>query len=80
MTKPDDRSDNVEKLQKTVQNTIENLEEAEEYLTEHAEELAPEEIQAISAKNMRRRESIRGLREEIKDEVRARRARNEDQP
>ncbi len=28
--KPDDRSDNVEKLQDMVQNTIENIEEAEE--------------------------------------------------
>ena len=28
--KPDDRSDNVEKLQEMVHNTIENMEEAEE--------------------------------------------------
>jgi small acid-soluble spore protein (thioredoxin-like protein) len=78
MAKPDDRSDNVEKLQEIVQNTIDNLEEAEDYLSEHAEELSPEEIQAITEKNRNRRQSIRGLREEIKDEAAARRSRNEE--
>lgn len=72
MAKPDDRSDNVEKLQEMVQNTIDRLEESEEYLSEHAEELSPEEIRAITAKNEHRRESIRGMRNEIKDEARER--------
>ena len=69
MAKPDDRSDNVEKLQENVQNTIKNLREAEEYLAEHADELSPEERRAIREKNENRRESIAGLRREIKDEA-----------
>lgn len=34
MAKPDNREDNVEKLQSMVQNTIDNLEESERYLDE----------------------------------------------
>jgi small acid-soluble spore protein (thioredoxin-like protein) len=71
MANPDNRADNVEKLQKNVQNTIENLHEAEEYLQEHADEIAPLEAEAVKAKNERRRESIEGIREEIRDEARA---------
>lgn len=63
--KPDDRSDNVEKLQDMVQNTIENIHEAEETM-----ELSNEKDQQdIKAKNERRREAIEGMREEIKDEA-----------
>ena len=70
MAKPDDRSDNVEKLQEMVQNTIDNLEESEDYLAEHAEEIAPSERQAIEEKNQNRRQSIQGFRNEIRDEAR----------
>jgi small acid-soluble spore protein (thioredoxin-like protein) len=69
MAKPDDRSDNVEKLQEMVQDTIGNLRESEEYLDEHGEEIAPEETEAITEKNENRRETIQGLRSEIKDEA-----------
>lgn len=63
--KPDDRSDNVEKLQQMVHNTIENINEAEESI-----ELGNEENrQEIEQKNERRRQSIQGMREEIKDEA-----------
>lgn len=65
---PDDRSDNVEKLQEMVHNTIENMEEAEETM-----EFSGEKDRAdIEAKNERRRESLDALRSEIKDEVRFR--------
>ncbi|RFB18951.1 small acid-soluble spore protein Tlp [Bacillus sp. HNG] len=63
--KPDDRSDNVEKLQDMVQNTIENIEEAQESM----EFSNAEERQRIQAKNERREESIAAMREEIKDEA-----------
>lgn len=66
MAKPDDRSDNVEKLQEMVQDTIQNLEEAHETLQN--ESLSEEQRQAIIAKNHRREESIRSFRNEIKDE------------
>lgn len=67
--KPDDRSDNVEKLQEKVQNTIENMEESEQYLNEFGDEISDTAREQISDKNKRRRESIKGFREEIKDEA-----------
>lgn len=63
--KPDDRSDNVEKLREQVVNTIENLEDAHETLRM---DLPEEQREAILAKNRRREHAIRGKREEIRDE------------
>ncbi|WP_274361371.1 small acid-soluble spore protein Tlp [Paenibacillus thermotolerans] len=71
MAKPDNRADNVEKLQNNVQNTLENFHEAEDYLQEHAGEISPQEASDIREKNERRLESVEGNREEIKDEARA---------
>ncbi|MED2946101.1 small acid-soluble spore protein Tlp [Bacillus subtilis] len=65
---PDDRSDNVEKLQDMVQNTIENIEEAEASM-EFASE---EDKQRIKEKNARREQSIEAFRNEIQDESAAR--------
>ncbi|MFJ5762175.1 small acid-soluble spore protein Tlp [Neobacillus sp. NPDC093182] len=64
--KPDDRSDNVEKLQSMIHDTIENMEAAEESLRFTNSETQRREIEA---KNERRRESIESFRSEIKDEV-----------
>ncbi|MGM0844811.1 MAG: small acid-soluble spore protein Tlp [Bacillota bacterium] len=63
---PDDRSDNVEKLQSKVFHTIQNMERAEESLAYTDSE---EQMQAIQAKNERRRESIDAFRSELKDEA-----------
>jgi small acid-soluble spore protein (thioredoxin-like protein) len=65
-SKPDDRSDNVEKLQEMIVHTIENMDEAEESL----EFASSEERSQIEAKNERRRESINAMRSEVKDEYR----------
>jgi len=62
--KPDDRSDNVEKLQNMVQETIANLEEAHDTMNF----ASGEEKEDIMEKNKRREEAIEGMREEIKDE------------
>ncbi|GAA0417799.1 MAG: small acid-soluble spore protein Tlp [Bacillota bacterium] len=62
--KPDDRSDNVEKLQDMVQDTIENMEQAHETM----QFSSGEEKEAIKAKNKRREQAIEGMRKEIKDE------------
>lgn len=61
---PDDRSDNVEKLQEMVHNTIENIQKAEATM----EHLEGGEREQVEAKNRRRRQAIEGFREEIKDE------------
>lgn len=66
--KPDDRSDNVEKLQEMVQNTIENIEKAEETM----QFASSEEREKIREKNRRREEAIAAMRAEIKDEAAAR--------
>ncbi|TMN23661.1 small acid-soluble spore protein Tlp [Lentibacillus cibarius] len=63
--KPDDRSDNVEKLQNMVQDTIENIEEAHETM----EYSSGEQKEQIKAKNKRREEAIESMRQEIKDEA-----------
>jgi small acid-soluble spore protein (thioredoxin-like protein) len=69
VAKPDNRADNEEHLQEHIDHTIENLEEAENYLDEHAEEITPEESQSIQAKNKRRRASIDAFVEEKRDEA-----------
>lgn len=69
MAKPDNRADNVDHLQEHVQNTINNLEEAEDYLSEHADEISSAELRDVKVKNEHRREAIQGYREEIKDEA-----------
>ncbi|MEH7308814.1 small acid-soluble spore protein Tlp [Neobacillus drentensis] len=63
---PDDRSDNVEKLQAMIQNTENNIEAAEESLALTDSET---QRQQIEQKNERRRESIDSFRSEIKDEA-----------
>lgn len=69
MAKPDDRSDNVEKLQDSIQDTIENFREGQDYLSEHADEISGEEKRQIEEKNERRLKAIEGQREEVKDEA-----------
>ncbi|AVQ99146.1 small acid-soluble spore protein Tlp [Oceanobacillus sp. M65] len=65
--KPDDRSDNVEKLQDMVQDTIQNIEKSHETMRF----TDGEEKQAIETKNKRREEAIDAMRNEIKDEYNA---------
>lgn len=62
--KPDDRSDNVEKLQNMVHDTIDNMRQAEKRM----EWADGEEREQIKEKNKRRDEAIDRFREEIKDE------------
>jgi len=61
---PDDRSDNVEKLQEMIHDTYENIAEAED----HLQWASGEDRENIKEKNKRRREAIEGFRDEIKDE------------
>jgi len=67
--KPDDRRDNVEKIQKNINHTIQNMELAEEML-ERAD--SPTIRQELEAKNERRRDALEGMRKEIRDEALAR--------
>ncbi|AQS55310.1 small acid-soluble spore protein Tlp [Novibacillus thermophilus] len=69
MAKPDDRSDNVEKLENMIGHTLDNMDDARDYLKAHSEELSEEQKRQIRAKNERREQSIEGMRSEIKDEA-----------
>lgn len=75
--KPDDRSDNVERLQEAIENTQENWREADDFLAAHADDMRAEDVEDLEAKNARRERAIEGFREEIRDEVADARARGE---
>ncbi|WP_141432353.1 small acid-soluble spore protein Tlp [Bacillus sp. 03113] len=62
---PDDRSDNVAKLQSMINDTIDNFEKAENSLKDS--ESAEQSLQ-IQEKNKRRENSINAMRAEIEDE------------
>ncbi len=63
---PDDRKDNVERIQKNIDMTIHNMELADELMAKTDDPKAKQELQA---KNERRREALEGMRSEIKDEA-----------
>lgn len=64
--KPDDRRDNVEKIQYNIDKVIENTELAEEMIaTTHDEKMK----QTLRDKNKRREETLENLRSEIRDEA-----------
>lgn len=67
--KPDNRSNNAERIENTIGHTLQNMDEARDFLKAHSEELSEEEKRRIEEKNERRAHSIDGMREEIKDEV-----------
>ncbi|WP_096435268.1 small acid-soluble spore protein Tlp [Alteribacter populi] len=66
MAKPDKRQDNVDKLEKMLEDTKENMEAAKE--TADNLDLKEEERQAIKEKNRRREQSIESFKAEIADE------------
>lgn len=64
--KPDDRSDNVDRIQNNISNTIDNIHRAEEMIEETDDENMKE---TLIQKNQRREQSLNSLRREIKDEA-----------
>ncbi|WP_424768784.1 small acid-soluble spore protein Tlp [Paenibacillus sp. sgz302251] len=69
MAKPDNRADNAVHLQQHIDNTEANLQEAKNYLDEHASEISADEKQTIEAKNERRQQSIESFAAEKQDET-----------
>ncbi|MDD4780920.1 MAG: small acid-soluble spore protein Tlp [Tissierellia bacterium] len=67
--KPDDRRDNVEKIQQDITNTIINYRETKDLINKVDNE---KERNDLIEKNQRREQSIKGKREEIRDEALAR--------
>jgi len=63
--KPDDRSNNVERIDQMIKNTKENIQKAEISM----EFSSPEEVQKMQEKNKRREQSINAMVEERNDEA-----------
>lgn len=65
-TKPDNRKDNVDRIQYNIDRTILNCELADEMIEKTDD---PKMQQTLKEKNDRREEALRGMREEIRDEA-----------
>ena len=64
--KPDDRTDNVDRIQNNIDNTIENYRLGEEMIEKTSDQKMKQEL---IEKNERREQSLNGMREEIRDEA-----------
>jgi small acid-soluble spore protein (thioredoxin-like protein) len=64
--KPDDRRNNVERIQYNIGKTIQNIELAEEMIAKTDDEKMKK---TLEEKNKRRRESLNAMRQEIRDEA-----------
>ncbi len=64
--KPDDRRDNVDRIEKNIGYTIQNIEKAEEMIEITDNQNTKEDLME---KNKRREEALNGMREEIRDEA-----------
>lgn len=64
--KPDDRRDNVDKIQYNIDKTIENIQGTEELIEKTDDQRTKK---TLTEKNERREEALDGMRKEIKDEA-----------
>lgn len=69
MAKPDDRRDNVERIQKNINHTIQNMRRADKMMEETSDDTMREDLEK---KNERREEALKGMRNEVRDEATAR--------
>ena len=67
--KPDDRRDNVERIQRNINHTVANIELSNDMMGEVDN---PKTKQELQGKNERREAALDGMREEIKDEAKDR--------
>ena len=67
--KPDDRSDNVERIQGNINMTVRNMRRADEMIEETSDDKMRKNL---IAKNERREDALNGMRGEIRDEASAR--------
>lgn len=68
-TNPDNRRDNVERIQGNIDHTIKNMRKADEMIEETSDGTMKKDLQK---KNDRRDEALKGMRSEIRDEASAR--------
>lgn len=67
--KPDNRKDNVERIQRNINMTIENIRRADAMIDETSDNKMKEDL---IDKNERRETALKGMRSEIRDEAAAR--------
>lgn len=67
--KPDNRKDNVEKIQENIDHTVKNIRLANDMM---ALEDNPKTKHDLQAKNDRREDALDGMRKEIRDEAKDR--------
>jgi len=65
--KPDDRSDNVERIQETIDNTVKNMRKAEDMMA--LMEDGSKSKKDLKEKNERRAMSLEAMRREIREEA-----------
>lgn len=65
---PDNRADNVERIQRNIDMTMDNIHRANEMIQKTSDQKMK---QALTAKNERRMDALEGMRQEIKDEANA---------
>jgi len=66
---PDDRNDNVGRIRENIDNTIDNMKLADEMIEDTSDEKMKRELHA---KNKRREAALDSMKEEIRDEAKAR--------
>ncbi|MGI6734522.1 MAG: small acid-soluble spore protein Tlp [Anaerovoracaceae bacterium] len=66
---PDDRRDNVERIEYNIGKTIQNMKRAEDMIQITDDEKTKQDL---IEKNERRRDALKGMREEIREEAIAR--------
>jgi len=65
---PDNRADNVERIQHNIDMTIDNIHRANEMIEKTSDQKMK---QTLKDKNERRMDALGGMRDEIKDEAKA---------
>ncbi len=66
---PDNRSDNVERIQRNIDMTIDNMQRAEQMMITTPDQKMK---QVLKEKNQRREQALEGMRNEIRDEAQSR--------
>lgn len=64
--KPDDRSNNVDRIQDNITMTIQNIHRADEMIEKTSDNKMKNELKE---KNRRRQDALKGMRSEIRDEA-----------
>lgn len=65
---PDDRRDNVDRIQRNIDMTVDNIRRANDVIVETSDKRLK---QSLTNKNERREHALEGMRREIKDEAKA---------